>query len=196
MKTIVTLIMSVLGCLGLSAESPVEYFNVGNPLKYCGTDFYLKWSANPQDGYFVQEYLPKGESLDHFNEMFTVNVVFMNLSPQQAIQAKIHELETRKKTDPVVNYKVSSKDNGEKILEFIVSQGEGGFLNVVEVNVYHYKQISINGHKALVLSFYSGRAYGDDILPYIESIPEKRLPWYEGMDDLKIKPKFPKKYIP
>lgn len=48
-------------------------------------------------------------------------------------------------------------------------------MNTVEVDVHYYRQMTINGKKASVLCFYSGRAYGDDILPFIQSIPEKEM---------------------
>ena len=192
MKAVISIIISLLSCLGLSAQTVTEYFNVGNPIKYCGTKYSLVWSAQPQDDYFVQEYLPKGESLDHFNQMFTVSVIFWDRTPLEAVQAKISELEERKKTDPITNYMVAEND-GEYILEFIVGDSSDGKMNTVEVDVHYYKQMTINGKNASVLSFYSRRAYGDDILPFIKSIPEKRNAWYEGMTDLKLNPKFPKR---
>lgn len=192
MKAIVTLIFSLLCSLGLNAQTVTEYFNVGNPIKYCGTDFSLAWSAHPQDIYYIQEYLPKGESPEHYNQMFTVSVIFWDRTPLEAVKAKIAELEQRKKTDPITNYLVA-ENNGEYILELIVSDSNDGKMNTVEVDVQYYKQMTINGRKASVLSFYSCRAYGDDIMPFIQSIPEKRNNWHEGMSNLKLNPEFPKK---
>ncbi len=192
MKAIFSLIISFLCCLGLHAQTVTEYFNVGNPIKYCGTKLSLVWSAQPQENYFVQEYLPKGESLEHYNQMFTVSVIFWDRTPLEAVQAKISELEQRKKTDPITNYLVA-ENNGEYILEFIVSDSNNGKMDTVEVDVHYYKQMTINGRNAAVLCFYSCRAYGDDIKPFIQSISEKRNSWYEGMSNLKINPKFPKK---
>ena len=192
MKAIIILITSMLCCLGVSAQTVSEYFDVGNPIKYCGTKYSLVWSARPQENYYVQEYLPKGESLEHYNQMFTVSVIFGDITPLEAVQAKIAELEQRKKTDPVTNYLVA-ENNGEYILEFIVGDSSDGKMNIVEVDVHYYKQMTINGRNASVLSFYSGRAYGDDIMQFIQSIPQKRNAWYEGMSNLKLNPKFPKK---
>ena len=192
MKTTFTLIVSLFCCLGLSAQSFTEYFSVGNPLKYCDTAFSFAWSANPHENYYVQEYLPQGESLEHYTQMFNVSVIFWDRSPLDAVQAKIAELDQRKKIDPVTNY-MAAENNGEYILEFIVSDSNNGKMNTVELDVHHYKHMTINGKKATVLSFYSSRAYGDDITAFIQSIPQKRSAWYEGMSNLKIKPEFPKK---
>lgn len=191
MKTFLSLIISLVSCLGMYAQSATEYFSVGNPIKFCGTKFSLAWSANPQKNYFIQEYLPQGETLEHYNQMFTVSVVFWDRTPLEAVQAKVAELEQRKKSDPITNY-VVAENNGEHILEFIVSDSNNGNVNTVEVNIHYYKQITINGRKASVLEFYSTRAYGDDITEFIQSIPDKRNSWYEGMIKLKLNPKFPK----
>ena len=192
MKVVLSIIISLLSCLSLSAQSAMEYFNVGNPIKYCGTKYSLVWSAQPQENYFVQEYLPKGETLEHYNQMFTVSVIFWDRTPLEAIQAKIAELEERKKSDPITKYMVA-ENNGDYILEFLVGDSSNGKMNTIEVDVHYYKQMTINGRNASVLFFYSSRAYGDDILPFIQSIPEKRNAWYEGMSNLKLNPKFPKK---
>ncbi len=120
MKKCLFLIISLISYLGGFAQTATEYFSVGNPLKYCGEKYYLSWSANPQENYFIQEYLPKGETLAQYNQMFTVSVIFGDWTPSDAIQAKIAELDKRKNTDPMTNYIVVEND-GDYILEFIVS---------------------------------------------------------------------------
>lgn len=64
--------------------------------------------------------------------MFTVSVIFGDGTPLEAVQAKIAELEHRKKTDPVANYFVA-ENKGEYILEFIVGDSSDGEMNIVEV---------------------------------------------------------------
>lgn len=192
MKVILSIIITLVCCVSLSAQSVKEYFSVGNPIEYCGTEFYLAWSVHPQDNYFVQEYLPEGESFDNYNQMFTVNVLFLDITPLDAIKAKIAELEERKQTDPLTNYVVAEND-GEYILEFMVSDSNKGEINTVEADVHYYKPMTINGKKASVLFFYSCRGYGDDIMPFIQSIPDRRNAWYTGMSNFKSTPEFSKK---
>ena len=192
MKIYLTLLITLFSWLSVFAQSATEYFSVGNPINYCGTDYFLAWSSHPQDNYYLQEYLPKGETLEHYNQMFTVSVIFWDRTPLEAVTAIVAELEQRKQTDPVTNYSVA-KNGDEYILEFIVGDSKNDELHTVEVNVHYYKQMTIDGRKASVLGFYSGRAYEDDILPFIKSIPDKRNAWYEGIVKLNLSPKFPKK---
>jgi hypothetical protein len=189
MKKLLSLIIALVSVFSTYAQTPTEYFSVGKSIKYCGTKFEFAWSAHPTEIYYVQEYLPKGESFEHYNQMFSVCVLFYDRTPLEAVQAKIEELEQRKKTDPVTNYTVTEKD-GEYILEFIVSDSNNGELNTVEVDVHHYKRMTVDGKTASVLCFYSSRAYGDDIMPFIQSIPQKRQAWYSGLSKLNIKPTF------
>lgn len=192
MKKLICLLILLIGCLSVSAQAVTEYFYVGNPIKYCGAKYYLAWSARPIEDYYIQEYLPKGETFENYNQMFSVSVIFCDLTPFDAVQAKIAELEQRKKADPLINYLVVEND-GEYILEFIVSDSDKVEMTTVEVDVHHYKQMTISGRKASVLEFYSCRAYGNEIMNFIESIPDKRQLWYEEMHNLKLSPKFPNK---
>lgn len=191
MKTILTLIISLLSSFSLYAQTVTEYFNIGNPIEYSGTNFYLAWSTRPLENYIIQEYLPHGESFEHFNQMFTVSILLCDRTPFEAVESKIEELKQRQQTDPIIRYTASEKD-GEYILEFIVSDYNNGNINTVEFNVHHYKQMNIDGKKAVVLSFYSCRGYGDNITAFIQSIPDKRDTWREDIGKLKLSPIFSK----
>ena len=93
-----------------SAETAVQYFDAGNPITYCGEKFHLAWSTRPYDFYILQEYLPEGETLDNYTQMFTVSVIFYGDAPYnsaKAIDMKIAELTERKKTDKICNWVVA-----------------------------------------------------------------------------------------
>lgn len=77
-------------------ETATQYFNVGNPIKFEDTDYYFAWSSRPYDFYMLQEYLPEGETFEHYNQMFTVSVMFVGDAPMKAdkaVEFKIAELE-------------------------------------------------------------------------------------------------------
>ncbi|MDE6485043.1 MAG: hypothetical protein K2L14_06600 [Duncaniella sp.] len=186
MKQILSSIIALLSFICIqAAETPVEYFDCGNPIKFDNTDFYFAWSAHPNQLYYIQEYLPAGENFEHYTRMLSISVIMVDSSPIDAVKAKIAELDERKKTDPVTNYVVAEKD-GEYILEFIVSDSNNGEVNTVETDLHYYKSMMVNGKKASVLFFYSTRAYGDNITEFIQSIPEKRASWYKAMEDLHL----------
>lgn len=179
----ICLLLSLLILLitNVFAEDYVKYFELEEPLTFGNTEFNFAWSARPYDFYFTQEYLPKGESFDSYTQMLTITVLMIGDAPldsKKAIQMKIEELEQRKATDKVCDYIVVEKED-KCILDFIVSDGNGDKLNCVEVDIQYIRDTIINGIKAQVLYFYSCRAYGDEILPFMKSIPEQKAKWYE-----------------
>lgn len=166
----------------------IRYFDAGNPIEFDGKEYYLAWSSHPYDIYYLQEYLPKGETFDSLTNMITVAVLFYgdikDVDAGKLVDAKISELEARKKTDKVCNYQLLENDN-EYLLDFIVSQSDGkGNLECVELNLHHYKDMEIDGKRANCLVFYSRRAYGDGILPFMKSIPTRRTQWIESLTTL------------
>ncbi|MBQ3605058.1 MAG: hypothetical protein II990_02255 [Muribaculaceae bacterium] len=174
-----------------STDSSVKYFDMGKSIKFCDTEYKFAWSTHPYDFYYLQEYLPDGETFDNYTQMFTVGVIFYgdaSYNSEFALQAKIEELEKRKKTDRVCRY-IVAENNGEYILDFIVSDSKNDKLNFVEADIHYYKDVTINGIKANILYFYSRRAYGDDIIPFMKSIPSLRSEWYENITKLPL-PKF------
>lgn len=159
---------------GLIAQEPTAKFNVGNPIRFGKEKFHLGWSSHPAENYYIQEYFPKGEQPESYRQMYTLSLHFGDRTPSEAVEAKIAELNARRKNgDALCRYAVYENDD-ERMLDFLVSAGENGTLSVVEWDIHRYRQIEIDGRPALLLMFYSHRAYGDDILPFLKKLPEKR----------------------
>ena len=74
--------------------------------------------------------MPKGETFDNYEQMLSVSLSFSEtLSVKYFVDAKVNELEKRKKSDKCCNYLVYEND-GEYIIDFLVSDGADGILNV------------------------------------------------------------------
>lgn len=173
------------------AESPTMYFNIGNPVVFSGEKFYFAWSSHPVEGYYLQEYLPENQNFETYKHMLTVSPIFTELpdAVDISVNEKEKELDKRKESDPVCQYEVFEND-GMKIIDFLVSDGSGDELNCVEHDVQLYINQEIDGKKAVVLYYLSSRAYGDDILPFISQIPDRRTQIFEALTDLSRKAKF------
>ncbi len=157
MKRIGLSLMMILTCvMAFAQEEVVDYLQVGKTLKFQGKKFETVSLA--------------------FTEVLTV---------RDAVEAKVQELEERKKSDKCCNYLVYERD-GEYVLDFLVSDGADGKLNCVEVDIHHYKPVTVNGKKAVQLNFYSRRAYGDDIIPFLESLKDKKEDWITELTQMKI----------
>ena len=187
MKRIGLSLMMILTCvMAFAQEEVVDNLQVGKTLKFQGKKFELKWSQHPIEPYYIQEWLPKGETFDNYEQMLTVSLAFSEaLTVRDAVEAKVQELEERKKSDKCCNYLVSERD-GEYVLDFLVSDGTDGKLDCVEVDIHHYKPVTVNRKKAIQLNFYSRRAYGDDIIPFLESLKDKKEGWITELTQMKI----------
>ena len=186
MKRIGFSLMMILTCvMAFAQEEVVDYLNVGKTLKFQGKTFELKWCSHPMEAYYIQEYLPDGYTFDDYEQMLTVTLAFSEeLTAQDAVEAKVQELEKRKKSDCAYYY-VYEK-GGEYVIDFLVSDGSDGKLNCIEVDIHHYKPVTVNGKKAVQLNFYTHRAYGDDVQPFIESFEDRIDDWINELTQMKI----------
>ena len=187
MKRIGISLILILACaMAFAQDEVVDYLHVGKTLKFQDKKFELKWCQHPIEAFYLQEWLPKGETFDNYEQMLSVSLSFSEtLSVKFFVDAKVKELEERKKSDKFCNYLVYEND-GEYIIDFLVSDGADGMLNVVEADIHHYKPVVIDGKKAIQLNFYSRRAYGDDIIPFLESLKEKKVDWIKELTQMKI----------
>lgn len=153
----------------MMAQNVEDMLGVSN-LKFNGIKYQLGWS-NHSSSQYMQEYFPKGQVPETYTDMFTIYVnTSSNLTPKTAVEAKVAELSQRKEQKKDVwNWATcSSPDGSEYIIDFICCSGSGDSLDIVEFDVHKYKMIEVDGHPALQLLFYSHRAYGDDIMPFMK----------------------------
>ena len=71
---LVCLLLAISGTTALPARAdPVkDMLGVPGPIGFQDIEFDLAWSANPVAGYFKQEYLPAGQQLASFEQMFVM----------------------------------------------------------------------------------------------------------------------------
>jgi len=154
----------------------IERIGLKGPIDFNKTEFNLAWSQKPNANYFVQEYVPKNETVEKFNELITVNVFVLNTTVENAVQQKINELIKRKETDKVCNFNViESPDGKESILDCLLSVEKNGDLDIVEFIIYRYKQIELENHqKALLIYSYSKRSYDKNIMKFLKGLSTER----------------------
>ena len=158
-----------------SFDAVKDWLGISGPLRFGNTSFSLAWSDKPNEIYYVQEYLPKGESVDHFNQLLTVNLFNKPVGIDDAAHQKVAELNERKKTDANCNYAVNkSKDGKEYMIDFLLSEGAGDAA-IVEFNIYRYKQIETEDHNAALMVYaFSKRSYGSNITAFLTNLKTER----------------------
>ncbi|WP_268847018.1 hypothetical protein [Flavobacterium aestivum] len=171
----------------------IERIGLKGPINFNKTEFNLAWSEKPNDNYYIQEYLPKNETVEKFNELITVNLFVLDVSVENAIHQKVSELTKRKETDKVCNFSViNSPDGEESILDCLLSSNKNDELDIVEFIIYRYKQIELDNHKkALLVYSYSKRSYGNKITKFLQNLATER----ENLLNVMISTKIPETKI-
>lgn len=156
-------------------SNPIERLGIKGPLQFSKTAFSLAWTDKPNTTYYVQEYVPAGESIDRFTQLLTVNLFAKDVAVENAARQKTAELQARKTTDAICNYAVTkSHDGKEYIVDFLLSESKGGEMTIVEFNAYRYRQIDVSGKKALLVYAYSKRSYGAAIPGFLTRLKSER----------------------
>lgn len=171
MKTILFAITVIVSSFTKSNIDVVDKLGVKGPLSFNKTAFNLSWVSNPNKNYYVQEYLPKNEKEEHFNQMLSIFLLVGNTKTEDAVKQKTDELTARKSTDPTCNFIVNkSADGKEFILDFVLGEND-----IEEFNIYRYKQIDVGSkEKAILMYAYSKRAYGKNITPFLQNLKTER----------------------
>jgi len=155
------------------ADKVINYLNTDEIIKFNKKEYKLSWSSHPVSNYYKQEYIPKGETSEHYSNLLLIDYLLIDTPAFNIVGVKVHEILERKKTDIVAQYQLlknpDKKDN--YILDFLLSAGENDKINVIEWNGYHYQNYTDKaGHKGVLLFGISKRAYGADVTPFLQGL--------------------------
>lgn len=166
----IALSLSIVVAGPATAQTAKDYLRVPGPITLQGQDYSLVWSSSPSPTYFKQEYLPAGQNVQAYQNMFIVEAVTAPVSPAQAAGSQVEMLKQRKAADPIVNYDIVANDKtGEILLDFLMSDSSTGTL-IVEWNAYRYTQLG----QGTALYAISRRAYGDKAKAFIGGLKQSR----------------------
>src|SRR5215469_8493343 len=107
--TAIVKILLIVLCLSYACRSAwsddaVDRLSIPGPINFDGTSYQLSWSSHPSAYYYKQEYLPAGETSEHFQRMVLVEAIVQGTDVNGAVSAQINMLDRRKPTDPTVHF--------------------------------------------------------------------------------------------
>jgi hypothetical protein len=182
MKKYLLILLTTLASFRNFSNEPTDRIGVPGPLAFNKTAFNLAWTSKPSDNYYIQEYLPKGDNVDRFNQMISIFLLVGETKLYDAVQQKVNELNARKKTDPTCNYIVNQNpDKSEYMVDFVLADSKNDKMEVEEFNIYRYKQVDLGDKKGILVYAYSKRAYGDDITPFFKNLKTDRVDLLNAM---------------
>ena len=148
----------LLATMVLPAQAQADAIGAPGPIVFEDVEFALAWTSHPSETYFKQEYVPAGQTVEQFEDMFMIDVMTDGMTPEAAAAAMIKNLDARKGTDPVINYDLIRNDQtGEIVLDFLLSDSTSGTM-IVEWNAYRYVPFG----DGIALYAISRRGYGED----------------------------------
>jgi hypothetical protein len=171
----VGLLLLVIARSALS-EDAVDRLSVPGPIDFNAASYRLSWSAHPSPDYYKQEYLPAGQTSEHFERMLLVEAIARGVDVNGVVTAQVNRLNRRKATDPTVNFAiVKNPKTGEVILDFVLSDDSDKTGLIVEWNAYRYTSLNdAKGHSGVALFGISRRAYGDDTTEFLRGLKAAR----------------------
>ena len=179
MKRPLKMFKTALVCLLVNftahAQLPKDYFKLPS-LLLKNTEYKLSFSTHPESEYYKQEYLAAGEDPARFKTMVWIDVIRSGMTLERIVEIKTAELQKRKKTDKLCNYKIlDNEETGEYLIEFLMSAKTADNVDIVEWNAYRYKgTIDRNGKKGIMLFAMSKRAYGKEVPAFMETLKKER----------------------
>ena len=145
------------------AQDATDYLGVPGPLTVGDTTYALSWSSNPSEGYYKQEYLPKGAVPETYDSMVMVEFLATDRPLAEVVAAQTAMVEERKATDPVANVAVlQNETTGEIVVDFLVSAKDENGEFIIEWNGYRYVEAEYNNQPGAMLFAISERAYGNE----------------------------------
>jgi hypothetical protein len=170
-------LLFLLACFPYQGNAQVkDYYNIPDTLTFDSIQYKLSASYHPKEIYYKQEYIPDGESADHFNTMVTIDFLITDVPAKNLLVSKVKELIERKKNDPIVQYEMRyNKEKDDFILDFTLSKDIESKAGLVERNVYKYMNyIDSAGHKGVLVFAISQRGYGDNIAAFFGKLKNTR----------------------
>ena len=166
----------------IPAFAQEEALGVPGPIVFEDDTFELAWTSHPSETYYKQEYLPAGEAVESYSQMFMIDVLTEGATPQGAAADMIAGLEQRKGSDPVVNFDIIANEaTGEYILDFLLSDASTGKL-IVEWNAYRY----VPRGDGLMLVGISRRGYDDAATGFIADLKDWRNSSIEALATMEL----------
>ncbi|WP_449395908.1 hypothetical protein [Devosia riboflavina] len=173
----------VLVCLsGSVVVAQEDAVGAPGPFVLEGESFELAWTSHPTETFYKQEYVPEGQTVEAYSQMFMVDVLTNGISVQDAAGTMVDGLKQRQASDPVVNFAmIENEATGEIILDFVLSDSSSGTV-IVEWNAYRYVPIE----DGVAMFGISRRGYDDGASELLKGMKGWRMGTIEALAGLDL----------
>ncbi|OWR14501.1 hypothetical protein [Chryseobacterium sp. VAUSW3] len=143
-------------------ENEMSILSFPNPIEYDGTEFYITQSKQRSKTLFQEQYIPRDENLQNFNQLLDFSFFNKEIETELAVRQKVESVQQREKKDKFAKVNVTeSPDGKEFIVDYFISEAPENGDSYIEYNIYRFKNMENGGQKSFLIMSYAKRMYGD-----------------------------------
>ena len=167
-------------------DDAVDLISVPGPIEFNDTKFLLAWSKQPSKTLFRQQFLPRDERIEDYNQLLDFSFFNKEIEMELAVRQKVESIQKRGEKDKFSKVNVTESPAGDEfIVDYFISEAPENGNSYVEYNVYRFKQFENGGQKSFLILFYSTRIYGD-LKSSAKALAKKRDQLITNMIEYKI----------
>lgn len=178
-------LLFLIGSLTFVKAQETDLLSIPNPVEYDGTEFFLARAKQRSKTLFQQQYIPKDEQLENFNQIIDFSFFNKEIDMELAVRQKVESVQSRK-DDKFAKVNVTeSPDGTEYIVDFYISEAPEKGDSFVEYNIYRFKKFDNGTQKSFLMLNYAKRIYGD-LKSAAKLLAKQRDQLMTGMIEYKI----------
>ena len=178
-------LLFLIGSLTFVKAQETDLLSIPNPLEYDGTEFFLARAKQRSKTLFQQQYIPKDEQLEHFNQIIDFSFFNKEIEMELAVRQKVESVQSRK-DDKFAKVNVTeSPDGTEYIVDFYISEVPEKGDSFIEYDIYRFKKFDNGTQKSFLMLNYAKRIYGD-LKSAAKLLAKQRDQLMTGMIEYKI----------
>lgn len=184
-KIFLLLIISSLSLIK-AQDDVADILSIPGPIEFNDTEFLLAWSKQPSKTLFRQQFLPRDERIEDYNQLLDFSFFNKEIEMELAVRQKVESIQKREGKDKFAKVNVTESPTGDEfIVDYFISEAPENGDSYVEYNVYRFKQFENAGQKSFLILFYSTRIYGD-LKSSAKALAKKRDLLITNMIEFKI----------
>ena len=178
-------LLVLIGSLTFVKAQETDLLSIPNPLEYDGTEFFLARAKQRSKTLFQQQYIPKDEQLENFNQIIDFSFFNKEIEMELAVRQKVESVQSRK-DDKFAKVNVTeSPDGTEYIVDFYISEAPEKGDSFIEYDIYRFKKFDNGTQKSFLMLNYAKRIYGD-LKSAAKLLAKQRDQLMTGMIEYKI----------
>lgn len=172
---------------GIKAQENVrDLLSVPGPIEFNDTEFLLAWSKESSKTLMRQQYMPRDERIEDFNQILDFSFFTKEIDMELAVRQKVESIQKREETDRFAKVNVTeSPDGKEFVVDYFISENPEKGDSFVEYNIYRFKPYDNGTAKNFLILAYTTRIYGDT-KSAAKALVKQREPLMLAMIEYKI----------